>query len=500
MTRRTRFAPSPTGHLHVGNARTALFNWLFTRHHGGSFILRIEDTDKERSRPEYEETILEDLRWLGLDWDEGVGREGDSGPYRQSERGGQYRTAAGRLLEQGHAYYCFCSEERLEADREADRKAGLMPRYPGRCRSLALEETRARLEGGERAALRFRVPEGKIEFEDGIRGRIEVDARVIGDPVLVRGTGSPAYNFAVVVDDIGMRITDVIRGEDHLSNTPRQVLLYRALGATPPRFTHLPLVLGMDGSPLSKRHGDTSLRRYRERGYLPAAVVNYLSLLGWAPPAGHEVLSREELVRQFELSRVTKAAGVFDPVKLDWVANQHLRTVDAATLADLATPFLQKEGLLPGEVTPPIRVWLGHLLELLKESIASLDQVPNSPGARLVLRFEPRVSLAQPEAEAVLRDPEARQVIRTFTEQLDPKRGLTLEAYHRAADETGRRTGAKGKSLYRPIRVALSGAVSGPELVRLIPLIEEAAGLDLPRRVPGCAERCRAVVALLGEP
>src|SRR5262249_47333691 len=251
MAVRTRFAPSPTGYLHLGNVRTALFNWLYTRHEGGTFVLRLEDTDQARSTDEDAGGIARELRWLGLEWDEGVDRGGRFGPYRQSERRGEYAHAFGRLLDQGSAYYCFCTPEERERDREADRAAGRMPRYPGRCRSIPRLEAENRLRAGEKGSGRFRVPEGRIGFEDRIRGRVEVDSAAVGDPILVRSDGWPTYNFAVVVDDIQMRITDVIRGEDHLSNTPRQILLYRALGAEPPRFAHLPLVLGSDHAPLS---------------------------------------------------------------------------------------------------------------------------------------------------------------------------------------------------------------------------------------------------------
>src|SRR5499427_9167883 len=283
---RVRFAPSPTGHLHVGNARTALFNWLLARGSGGTFVLRIEDTDTERSTQASEAAIEQDLRWLGLDWDEGPEAGGPCGPYRQSERLHLYQSYAQELLASGAAYYCFCSAEQLEHDRQTAVAEGRPALYSGRCRSLPMEQAQARMTAGEQAAIRFRVPtdsQGDVVFQDVVRGEVRFPRDVIGDPIIVRADGHPAYNFAVVVDDALMEITHVIRGEDHISNTPRQVLLYEAMGFTPPKFAHLALVLGPDHSPLSKRHGATSVAEFRSKGYLPEALVNYLALLGWSP-------------------------------------------------------------------------------------------------------------------------------------------------------------------------------------------------------------------------
>src|SRR5918993_549148 len=326
---RLRFAPSPTGLLHVGNARTALFNWLLARGQGATFILRIEDTDVERSTRESERAILEDLRWMGLDWDEGVDAGGDKGPYRQSERLDLYRTHARELLARGDAYYCFCSAETLEADRQAALAAGRPPMYPGTCRAIPLTDARRRVEAGELAVIRFRVPEHReITFDDVVRGRVRFETDIIGDPVLVRSEGIPAYNFAVVVDDALMDITHVIRGEDHISNTPRQLLLYEAFGWSPPTFAHVSLVLGPDHSPLSKRHGATSVKEFRERGYLPEALTNYLALLGWSPGESEELLPLEEMARRFDLEDVGHSAGVFDVEKLAWM-NRHYMKIAA---------------------------------------------------------------------------------------------------------------------------------------------------------------------------
>ncbi|MGE5816026.1 MAG: glutamate--tRNA ligase, partial [Acidobacteriota bacterium] len=344
---RVRFAPSPTGHLHVGNARTALFNWLLARGHDGSFILRIEDTDAERSTHESELAIIDDLRWLGLEWDEGPDVQGPHGPYRQSERLHLYASYAKDLILAGQAYYCFCSATRLEAERQAALAAGRPPRYSGRCRSIPPEEAEARVESGAPAVVRFKVPEtGDVVFKDLVRGDVRFSLEVIGDPVLVRSDGRPAYNFAVVIDDALMEVTHVIRGEDHISNTPRQLLLYRALGFKPPQFAHLALVMGPDHTPLSKRHGATSVAEFREKGYLPEALVNYLALIGWSPGENEELLPVAELARRFSLEAVGHSAGVFDEEKLAWVNRHYMKLADPLRISVEAMRYFQRLGFV----------------------------------------------------------------------------------------------------------------------------------------------------------
>jgi len=339
---RLRFAPSPTGQLHVGNARTALFNWLLARGHGGTFVLRIEDTDFERSTAQSASAILDDLRWMGLTWDEGVAAGGDHGPYKQSERLHIYRAYIVELMAAGHAYHCFCPAEQLEQDRAAALKDGRPPKYVGRCRNLSKAEARRRIDDGEKAVVRFRVPEDRdVVFNDVVRGEVRFSTDVIGDPVLVRSDGIPAYNYAVVVDDAMMGITHVIRGEDHISNTPRQILLYEAFGWTVPAFAHVSLVMGPDHSPLSKRHGATSVAEFRARGYLPEALTNYLALIGWSPGHDEELLPLNELARRFRLEDVGHAAGVFDVDKLAWVNRHYLKQAEPGRLVQLALPYLQ---------------------------------------------------------------------------------------------------------------------------------------------------------------
>jgi nondiscriminating glutamyl-tRNA synthetase len=494
---RLRFAPSPTGRLHVGNARTALFNWLLARGSGGAFVLRIEDTDVERSTLESEAAILRDLRWLGLDWDEGPDVGGPCGPYRQSERLHLYESYAKELLSAGQAYYCFCSPAELEADRAADMAAGRPVRYSGRCRRVTPAEAEGRAASGAQPAIRFLVPEHReVVFRDAVRGDVRFQTDVIGDPVIMRAGGTPAYNFAVVVDDALMGITHVIRGEDHLSNTPRQLLLYESLGFSPPTFAHLSLVMGPDHAPLSKRHGATSVAEFRSKGYLPEALVNYLALIGWSPrgKAGDdtELMPVGELVHRFSLDAVGLSAGIFDEEKLAWVNRHYLKTAAPDRLAELSIPFFRNVGI---DMTPD-----GQGLELLamvipvaSASVDRLDQVP----ARLAFLFDfsPDAALADPAVAAEMRADGPRAVVQALAEQLAAAPRLDRERFRAIASAVRARTGQKGRALFHPIRVALTGRAEGPELDLAIPAID--AGADLPAsaglpRILGCRERASA--------
>jgi glutamyl-tRNA synthetase len=370
----------------VGNVRTALYNWLFARQQKGAFVLRIEDTDAERSARSHEEQLIDDLRWLGLDWDEGPDSGGACGPYRQTERFDLYRQYAGQLLLQQSAYYCFCTPEELERNRELQLAGGGQPRYSGKCRAVSAEQAEQRRARGEPAALRLKVRPGRVGFEDLVFGKIEVDCEVIGDPILLRSDGTANYNFAVVVDDALMKISHVIRGEGHLSNTHRQILLYEALGWAPPQFAHLSTLLGSDGAKLSKRHGATSIAEFRERGYLPAATVNYLALLGWSPPGeGDEILTLQEMTKQFSFDRVSKSPAIFDEEKLNWVNRSHMKALPAAALVDQARPFLVKAGLLPDARTPKLDRLIEMILAATINHLDRLEQVV--PESRLIFEF-----------------------------------------------------------------------------------------------------------------
>ena len=489
---RVRFAPSPTGLLHVGNARTALFNWLLARGGGGTFVLRIEDTDVERSTRESEQSILEDLRWLGLDWDEGPDVGGPRGPYRQSERLDLYRSYANELIERGHAYYCFCSAEQLEADRRAALEAGRPPQYTGRCRELPPMAAAERLAIGQPAVVRFRVPQGRtVSFQDVVRGTVQFETEVIGDPVLVRSDGHPAYNFAVVVDDALMAITHVVRGEDHISNTPRQVLLYEALKFEPPVFAHLALVLGPDHAPLSKRHGATSVAEFRSRGYLPEALVNYLALLGWSPGGGDELLPAAELARRFALEDVGHSAAVFDVEKLAWVNRHYLRAVDPATLAGLALPHFVRAGFVRGD-TVDARAYLASVVPLASGSVDRIEQMPSR--LAFLFDFDPARACRHAEVQEVLNGAGARVVIAALARELAAAPRLDRDLFRVAAGRVKATTGHKGRHLFHPIRVALTGEAGGPELDLAVPAIDR--GAELPSShglapIVGCRERAQ---------
>jgi nondiscriminating glutamyl-tRNA synthetase len=469
---RLRFAPSPTGLLHVGNARTALFNWLLARGQGGSFVLRVEDTDVVRSTRASEDGIKDDLRWLGLQWDEGPDEGGPYPPYRQSERMNRYQAAADRLIAGGHAYYCFCSAEQLEQERVAALAAGLPPKYSGRCRGLDASEVAARRASGEPAALRFQVPPDRdVTFRDLVRGEVTFATSVIGDPVIVRSDGGPAYNFAVVVDDAEMAITHVIRGEDHISNTPRQILIYEALGWAPPAFAHLSLVLGPDHAPLSKRHGATSVSEFRARGYLPEALVNYLALLGWSPGEGEELLAADEMARRFDLTRVSHSAAVFDTEKLNWMNRHYMKQAGSSRLASLVQPWFASG-------TP-----LGAIETVLPMAVGAVDRLEEVP-ARVAFVFAWDSSEA---SRLVTAEPDGAKVLAAFAEAIADAGPLTKETFRAAATRVREQTGIKGRALFHPIRVALTGWESGPELDLAVPAIDRVAAL-----MPGvlsCAER-----------
>ncbi|HXG55335.1 MAG TPA: glutamate--tRNA ligase [Vicinamibacterales bacterium] len=495
---RVRFAPSPTGQLHVGNARTALFNWLLAHGKEGAFILRIEDTDAERSTLASELSILDDLRWLGLDWDEGPDVEGPHGPYRQSERLHLYASYANELIASEHAYYCFCSPQKLVADRQAAMASGRPPRYDGSCRDLDRDQTQRRMEAGERPVVRFRIPPGlDVTFTDLVRGDVTFNSEVIGDPVLVRSDGRPAYNFAVVVDDALMGITHVIRGEDHISNTPRQVLLYQALGFTPPQFAHLSLVMGPDHTPLSKRHGATSVAEFRERGYLPEALVNYLALLGWSPGGDEELLPVEELSSRFALEDVGHSAGVFDQDKLAWMNRHYMKAATPGRLAAEAVRYFLKAGFITQRTDEAME----YLASLLPMSVGSVDRMEEIPDrVRFIFAFDAAEALARPEVAAVLGEPGARDVIAALAQEIAGPL-LDKEAFRAVATRVRERTGHKGKALFHPIRAALTGETAGPELDLAVPAIDRGAALPAAARVVrvmGCQERVRAFAREMG--
>lgn len=495
---RVRFAPSPTGSLHVGNARTALFNWLLARGHRGTFILRIEDTDTARSTRASEESMLRDLRWLGLDWDEGPDIGGPRGPYRQTERTHLYQSYAQELLNAGRAYHCFCSAAQLDADRQEAVVHGRSIQYPGTCRRLTPEQAERRIADGERAAIRFRVPDHRdVVFADAVRGDVRFHSEVLSDPIIVRADGMPAYNFAVVVDDALMEVTHVIRGEDHISNTPRQILLYEALGFAPPTFAHVSLVMGPDHAPLSKRHGATSVSEFRAKGYLPEALVNYLALIGWSPGHDEELLPIDELARRLSLDAVGHSAGVFDEEKLAWANRHYMKIADPVRLAQLSLPFFLQAGV----TMTPSAVGLEFLASAMSMASASVDRLNQVP-ARLALLFDfaPERSLDDAGIRNELDTSEARAVVTALAATLATAPRLDRDRFRAAANQVKADTGQKAKALFHPIRIALTGRAEGPELDLAVPAIDRGAELPRDSGIPtivGCRERAAQFAAAL---
>ena len=495
---RVRFAPSPTGHLHVGNVRTAVFNWLLARGSAGTFILRIEDTDAERSTLESEIGIQRDLQWLGLDWDEGPDTGGAHGPYRQSERLHLYQSYAKELLANDAAYYCFCSVAQLEAERKQALAEGRVARYAGTCRHLSRDSAASRIAAGERPAIRFRVPEDReVVFSDVVRGDVRFHTSVIGDPVIVRADGRPAYNFAVVVDDALMEVTHVIRGEDHISNTPRQILLYEAMGFPPPVFAHLSMVMGPDHSPLSKRHGATSVSEFRAKGFLPEALVNYLALIGWSPGHDEELLPIDELARRFSLDAVGHSAGVFDEEKLAWVNRHYLKIADPARIAELSVPFFSDAGVRVGP-DAPARAFLVSAIGMASSSVDRLEQVPKR--LSFLFDYDAAATLSVPAILVEMRQPGARAVVEALAAELASAPRLDRERFRAVANQVKARTGMKARALFHPIRVALTGRAEGPELDLAVPAIDQGAELPAGSMTPaivGNRERAAAFASAL---
>ena len=493
MMTRARFAPSPTGHLHVGNARTALFNWLFVKKTGGTLILRIEDTDLARSEERFENLIFEDLRWLGMQWEEGPDIGGGLGPYRQSERIELYQEKARDLINLGKAYYCFCSEEELSDQAERAKQAGMAWKYPGTCQFLSETEVKAYLDLGRPAVIRLKVRAGPVRFRDIVHGEMEFSSDVVSDLILIRSNGLPTYNYAVVVDDSLMQITHVIRGDDHLSNTPKQVLIYAAFGWPLPAFAHLSTILGSDHTRLSKRHGATSIQNFQEMGILPEALVNYLALLGWAPAESQsEIQPLENLIQHFDLGRVSKSSAVFDINKLHWINRHYLRECDKDRLISLSIPFLQKWGLVEN-VDSLTRIWIGLLVEALLSGVNQLSEIPE--GVLRIVEFDGSAALATEEVKQVLQADGAISVIREFSKEISPPQREIIRDWKEIISLVKARTNQKGKHLFHPIRVALTGKISGPELDKVLPILEKGSQLRLPKRIKNCRERVSEFMA-----
>ena len=461
---RVRMAPSPTGYFHIGSARTALFNYLFARKNGGKFILRIEDTDKTRSKKEYEENILESLRWLKIYWDEGPDKEGEFGPYRQSERLDIYEKYLKQLLEEGKAYYCFCSREELEIQRQEMISRGMAPRYSGHCRNLPQSTINEYLKEGRKPVIRLKMPEKKIKFKDLIRGEIEVDLSLIGDVVIAKSLKEPLYNFSVVIDDYLMQITHVIRGEDHISNTPKQIVLQEALGFPRPIYAHLPMILGPDRSKLSKRHGAMAVTDYRKLGYLPEAIVNFLALLGWHPQEDNEILSLEEIIEKFDLKRVQKSGAIFNIKKLDWLNSQYIRQLGVDNLCSYFFEYVEKYSDYSHLLKKYDKEYFKKVIEIDLPRLTKLSDVfeifdfffkEKLDYNKEMLYWKEMTDL---ELKKSLND--SLEIIEKIKEEDFNKVNLQIKFYE-FIEKEGAYQGNRGKLLW-PLRVALSAKEASP--------------------------------------
>lgn len=467
---RVRYAPSPTGHLHIGNARTALFNYLFARNQNGKFIIRIEDTDQKRNIAGGEESQLKYLKWLGIDWDESVDVGGDYGPYRQSERLDIYKKYYEDLLERNLAYKCYCTEEELEQDREAQRARGIAaPQYSGKCRHLTKEEQERLEKEGRKPSIRFRVPEGKTyKFVDIVKGEVSFESADIGDWVIVKKDGMPTYNFAVVIDDHLMKISHVLRGDDHISNTPKQLMIYEAFGWEPPIFGHMTLIVNDKHKKLSKRDETIIqfIEQYEELGFLPEALFNFIVLLGWSPVGEEEIFSREQLIEIFDPNRLSKSPAVFDKQKLTWMNNQYVKKLDKKRVVELALPHLIKAGRISENPTAEEMDFARKLILLYQEQM--------SYGAEIVelseLFFKEDIEYGESESEA-LKGEGVPEVLQAFLQEVEALENFEAPEIKAAIKRVQKATGQKGKKLFMPIRVAVTGQEHGPDIATTISLL-----------------------------
>ncbi len=483
---RTRFAPSPTGALHVGGAHTALFAWLFARHQGGKFVLRIEDTDEVRSTEESLGAIYDGLNWIGIDWDEGPDLGGPYGPYIQSERLDTYNEYVDQLLGSGRAYPCYCTPEELEERQEVMRKRGLPPRYDGRCRDLS-EEERRRLEAeGRKPCIRFRIREGGTTVvNDIIRGQVGFDNALMGDFVIRKTSGYPTYHMAVVVDDHLMQISHVIRAEEHLSNTPRHLQLMEALGFEPPQFAHLPIILGPDRTKLSKRHGAVNLMDYKQQGFLPEAMRNFLALIGWSTGSEQEILDLDELVEKFRLEEVSKSPGIFDLEKATWLNGEYLKRADAEYVTEMVEPVLRQAGLIEADLSPERREWLVKVVDLMKERTRLLTDFVS--WARYF--FTDEYPYDERARKKWLRREEVPDRLDALAERLETLEAWNVDSIEAAVRGLADELEVSAAKVIHPCRSAVTGQTIGPSLFHLMELLPQETVVGRLRRT---AELSRA--------
>ena len=475
MSVRVRFAPSPTGFVHIGSLRTALYNFLYAKKMQGKYVLRVEDTDRTRLVEGALEGMLRAMDWASVNHDEGVVLEngkvaqiGEFGPYIQSERLEIYSSYINTLLDKGDAYHCFCTKERLERVREEQKQAGLDPKYDGHCRELSLEELQDKLDRGENHVIRMKLPENKnISFDDVVRGKVSIHTSDMDDQVLIKADGFPTYHFAVVVDDHLMNITHVIRGEEWLTSTPKHVLLYKMFGWEAPTFVHLPNILNSERKKLSKRQGDVAVEDFKNKGYLPEALVNYIALVGWSPEDNKEIFSMDELIEAFSLERVSKSGGVFDTAKLNWVNSHYIKETDTDRLIDIATPFIIKEKIMSKEEIENSREWLKMAMDTVKDRLDYLAQFPSE----IKMFFSDKVDYVEEEAKEFMKLEHMKELAEALKAKIIAQDEITPDFVSSMFKEIQKENGIKGKNLFMGTRVIITGQNHGPDIPMVLTLL-----------------------------
>lgn len=484
MKSRLRFAPSPTGYVHIGGLRTALYNYLYAKQTDGTYLIRIEDTDQTRLVEGAIEGMIEEMLWSGVQHDEGpfidaatgqIIEVGDAGPYIQSNRLELYKKHALELVENGHAYYCFCSKERLETVREEQKNAGLTPKYDGHCKHLSPMEIEEKLQRGEDHVIRLKLPENRIiTFDDLIKGSISVNTNDLDDQVLMKTDGFPTYHLAVVVDDHHMNITHVVRGDEWLISTPKHVYTYEAFGWDAPQYVHLPVILSHTKKKLSKREGDVAVKDFRRRGYLPEALINYIALVGWSPEDGQEIMTMDELVEKFSFERVSKSSGVFDLDKLNWMNNQYLRNADLDRLTHLCKPYFLESGFVEVDQFEAKFDWLKRIVEILRERLNKLEDI----GSYKAFFSMKEVVLEDDEATEIIKMEHVSALLKTLIGKIEQSDVLTAESLKSILKEIQKETGHKGKNLFMPVRVGITGQVHGPDIAIVVEILGKALTIE----------------------
>ncbi|MTI66999.1 MAG: glutamate--tRNA ligase [Firmicutes bacterium] len=479
---RVRFAPSPTGYLHIGGLRTALYNYLFAKNKGGKYILRIEDTDRSRYVEGAIENLIDALEWAGVKHDEGIIVEngeltqtGEYGPYIQSERLHIYKEYVDELIEKGHAYYCFCSKERIDEVREKQKAKGLAPKYDGYCRSIDKEEAKKRVEAGEEYTIRLKLPVNRdIKFHDAVRGNVTINTKDIDDQVLIKGDGFPTYHLAVIVDDHLMGITHIVRGEEWLPSTPKHVFMYEAFGWEAPEYVHLPTVLNKERKKLSKRQGDVAVGDFKKKGYLPEALVNYLALVGWSPESNKEIFSMDELIDEFSFERVSSTGGVFDKDKLNWVNGQYIRKADLDRITKLAIPYLKEANLITDKDINNRYDSIKTMVSTVQENLSFMAEIPE----KVDFYFNDEVKLENEKAEEMIKGEQVPSLFKAFREELNEIDEIDKEFAKGIFKKIQKKTKVKGKNLYMPLRALLTGQLHGPEMADIVLVLGKQNILD----------------------